>query len=295
MQKDRAEKYLEAHADVFADICNVLVLGKTVILPENLTDGPTQSVYKAEGGEEFREQSRDICKYVEGLGVKIALLGLENQSTVDSDMVYRIMGYDYASYRRQIDEGTLRYPVLSAVLYFGDAPWNSPHSLQDMFEVAPEYQQWFSNYRIMVVDVPRIPKEIREKMTSDFKVVADFFANRKKPDYKPSNQPLKYPEAVLELLKVFTKDSRYAEIKNEIIENKKEGAIITMCEFAERMEKRGIEQGIEYEIFRSVYEKDYSLERGAEKLELSKEIFEKKYQKWLEENGDLEILRKEVN
>ena len=44
-------------------------------------------------------------------------------------------------------------------------------------------------------------------------------------------------------------------------------------------------QGIENEIFRSVFEKDYSLERGAEKLNLSKEQFEEKYQNWLKERN----------
>ncbi|MDD2973324.1 MAG: hypothetical protein PHE02_14465 [Lachnospiraceae bacterium] len=49
--------------------------------------------------------------------------------------------------------------------------------------------------------------------------------------------------------------------------------------------EEGIEQGIEQEIFRSVFENDYSTERGAEKLNFSKELFEEKYQKWLEEKN----------
>ena len=52
----------------------------------------TQSIYKAEGKQSLREQSRDTCKYVEKAGVEIAIVGLENQSAVDKDMVYHIMG-----------------------------------------------------------------------------------------------------------------------------------------------------------------------------------------------------------
>lgn len=66
-------------------------------------DGPTEAIYKAENGHKFREQRRDISKYVKSLGSMIALYGIENQSSLDADMVFRVMGYDYASYRSQID------------------------------------------------------------------------------------------------------------------------------------------------------------------------------------------------
>ncbi|MDD3416993.1 MAG: hypothetical protein PHY47_23860 [Lachnospiraceae bacterium] len=49
--------------------------------------------------------------------------------------------------------------------------------------------------------------------------------------------------------------------------------------------KHAREEGREQEIFRSVFENDYSTERGAEKLNLSKELFEEKYQKWMEEKN----------
>ena len=41
--------------------------------------------------------------------------------------------------------------------------------------------------------------------------------------------------------------------------------------------------GKEYEIFNSVFEKDYSIERGAQKMNLSIDAFEKRYQQWLKE------------
>lgn len=103
MEKDRLEKYLEAYPDVFADIVNVLLFGQNIVKPEDLYDGPTEAIYKAENGHKFREQRRDISKYVKSLGSMIALYGIENQSSLDADMVFRVMGYDYASYRSQID------------------------------------------------------------------------------------------------------------------------------------------------------------------------------------------------
>lgn len=103
--KDRAGKYLEAYPDVFADIVNVLLFGEQAIAPENLLDGPTEAVYKAENGEELLEQRRDISKYVVKNGERRLLIGLENQSEPDKDIVFRLMGYDYTSYRSQIQSG----------------------------------------------------------------------------------------------------------------------------------------------------------------------------------------------
>ena len=52
-----------------------------------------------------------------------------------------------------------------------------------------------------------------------------------------------------------------------------------MCDVAERLERKGIEKGIERgrlsEIFDSVQAEDYSIERGAQKANMSIPEFEK--------------------
>lgn len=243
-EKDRAEKYLEAYPEVFADITNSLIVGKTLVQPEDLKDGPTGSVYKAEHPDGLREQRRDIAKYVEKAGVGIVLIGLENQSTVDPDMVFRVMGYDYASYRGQMDAGQRRFPVITGVLYYGDSPWHAPCTIGEAVEVPEDYKEIFSDYQIHVIDVPRIPEDIRSRLTSDFRVVADFLAGRKKEGYVPIDQPLKHPEAVLEFLRVFTGDERYEQIEEEIAARSRKGEAIRMCEVLDRAERKGMERGI---------------------------------------------------
>lgn len=241
--KDRAEKYLMTYPDVFADITNNLLIGKLVVRPEDLKDGPTQSVYRAELRNVLREQSRDVSKYVEDAGVTIALIGIENQSVSDKDMVFRIMGYDYASYRSQIDAGNARYPVITGVLYFGDEPWSGPITIREAVNLPEEYQEFFADYRIHVIDVPRLPEEVRKKLTSDFAMVAELFANRHRKDYVPSRQALKHPQGVLEFLRVFTGDERYDRIEQELASRVERGETITMCDFLERAEQKGVQTG----------------------------------------------------
>lgn len=244
-QKDISEKYLEEYPDVFADIVNVLVLGKNYINPDNLYNGPTESIYKSECGTGIREHRRDVSKYYIRNKKVIALFGIENQSTIDKDMAIRIMGYDYSSYRSQIDIGKNRYPVITVLLNFTDKKWNVPTSLEDIFEYPAEWSEYIPDYRIKVIDVAYLSKDTRNKLNSDFKIVADFFAERRSnKKYRPSDEEIKHEMAVLNMIRVFTGDKRYDEIKAAIKLKKERGEVVSMCSFADEMENRGIQKGI---------------------------------------------------
>ena len=99
-QKDIVEKNLEDYNDVFADIVNVLVFeGERVIRSRELKALKVRSQYKADSSK-LHEEERDNAKYWSGGKVKIALLGLENQTDPDPDMPFRIIGYDGAVYQK---------------------------------------------------------------------------------------------------------------------------------------------------------------------------------------------------
>ncbi len=76
--------------DVFADIFNVLLFrGKKVLREENIADGPTESQYK-DAADQMRGQARDCMKYDRENLTTLAVLGIENQSGIDDDMVFRV-------------------------------------------------------------------------------------------------------------------------------------------------------------------------------------------------------------
>ena len=102
-EKDITEKLLEDYNDVFADIVNVLLFdGKRVIGENELTNAKDKSQYKI--ANVIHEQEWDVAKFWSKGKVRIALCGLENQTTVDKDMPLRIISYDGAAYRAQIAE-----------------------------------------------------------------------------------------------------------------------------------------------------------------------------------------------
>lgn len=233
---------------MFADIYNTLLFNKNLIQPDRLTDCSTETIYKEECGE-LRYQNRDTVKKYGNSIMTCTLLGIENQTEIDTDMPIRIMGYDYASYRKQIDEGKKRFPVISIVLYFGKNEWKKPLSLKELLNISKEFEPYVSDYKIHVFNVARLPKEIRQKFTSDFKIVADFFAEKNNPDYAPKMEKITHVEAVLHFLRVFTNDIRYDSISTEMVRKQQEGKVITMCDFLDRVwnsgETAGMEKGIE--------------------------------------------------
>ena len=61
--------------------------------------------------------------------------------------------------------------------------------------------------------------------------------------YEPENREIKHPEVVLDLLDAVIGDERFGEIKDEIVNIKKEGRKVDMCEFLDKIENRGVEKG----------------------------------------------------
>ena len=121
-------------------------------------------------------------------------------------------------------------------------------SLKEMLDISEKFEPYVADYKIKVFNVAYLPVEVRKQFTSDFKIIADFFAEKNNPDYVPSKERITHVEAVLHLLKVFTNDFRYDRISADIMEKQSNGEVITMCDFAERMwnsgEAAGIEKGI---------------------------------------------------
>lgn len=207
-KKDTSQKILESYNDVFADIANVFLFGgKRVILEDELEDAQPFSAYKSLG--RLKSQERDVAKFWKRGNAKIALLGIENQSAEDGFMPLRIIGYDGAAYRAQLNKKDFAerelYPVVTLVLYFGKTPWNHRRSLFECLNVPEKLKPFANDYKINVCEVAHISKEQAAKFKSDFSIVAEFFASLKLGEtWRGSCSDLVHIGEVLELLSAFT-------------------------------------------------------------------------------------------
>ena len=257
-QKDITQKNFEAYNDVFSDIVNGTIFdGREVIKPEALVDAAVKSQYKADDNV-IHEQERDVAKYWtdKNCYIRLALLGVENQLAIDMDMPLRVIGYDGSSYRDEmnqdkivIDEATgkkhkirhERYPVITIVLYFGKTPWKKPLSLYDVLKISDDLKPFVNDYKINLIDVPRLTGEQVEKFTSDFQIIADYFVQlNESNDYVPKEKTIKHADSFLKLMSVLTQDDKYVEMGKKI-SNEMEG--FNMCKVLDRAEARGEARG----------------------------------------------------
>lgn len=291
MERDIAEKQLEEYSEVFADIVNALVFeGRMVCQAENLVSLPTESYHRSESGK-LRQRNRDVIKQDERNGTVFLIVGLENQDSYDNTMVIRTMGYDFGSYDRQIkdimkinrenanpaygkgihDDQKL-VPVITLVLYFGQEKWKGPKELSSLLCIPEEYEgqirPFIPDYRLNLIELSGLSGEVRERFTSDFRLVADFIAGQAdilqyRELMKDTGHKIKHPQEMLDLLGALGKDRRYKAIKESIIK-RSEKEDVTMCMIAEELENKGIEKGIEM-----------GIEKGIEKgIELTLKMLE---------------------
>ena len=277
------EKTLEAYNDVFSDIVNGLLFhGEPVISEHSLTDAQPFSMYKADG--KLHEQERDVSKYWnvtsgEKVTVRIAFLGLENQTDYDSDMPLRVIGYDGAAYRAQLFQKN-RYPVLTLVLYFGDGHWGKNRTLYDVLDVPEKLKPFINDYRINVYEIAHLTDSQISHFHSDFKIVADYFAHKRlDPDYRPSNPgTMKHVDEVLKMLTAITHDERFVETL-QAKGGKPKNMEQVIDHFVAKGKEEGLKEGKLLTLFDLVKSNLITVEQGAAKASLSVEDFITKMEK----------------
>ena len=252
MGLDANEKILADYNDVFADIMNVFLFGgKQVIKEDQLENSKDRSQYKADG--KLHQQERDVSKFYNDKEIRIAFLGIEHQNKAEEYMPLRVISYDGSSYRSQLlkNEGKKKpYPVITLVLYFGTTHWRYGKSLHEVLDIPANIKEYVSDYKINVIEVAFLNQKQIDMFQSDFKIIADFFVQkRKNEDYVPLDDPIIHEDEFLKMMEIMVGDKRYSQVLDELNKERdklKEGKI-SMCEVYDKIEGRGIQKGIQME------------------------------------------------
>ena len=176
------------------------MMRKEVVASDELEDQAPRSWYKADG--KVREMERDVAKRWKKGKIRMACIGLENQTEADADMPLRAMGYDGAEYRSQLlrdNPAGKRYPVVTLVLYFGhNRRWDKPVRLKERLEIPPELDGYVNDYRINLFEIAWLRGEQVEQFRSDFRIVADYFVQKRETgDYTPDGREMEHVEETL--------------------------------------------------------------------------------------------------
>lgn len=233
--KDTTQKRLEDFEDIFADISNVLLYdGEDVIKENELETVTAKDTYTVE--HQIHEVERDVAKRWRHHSLHISLIGLENQTDPDYKMPLRVICYDGASYRAQLnaEDPKKTYPVITLVLYMGtEKHWTAPKQLTDCFKYDERLSKFISNYKINVVELAWLSDEQILKFKTEFRNFVELLRDTRlgrKPQYSPIQ--IKHVHELLQLMRVMSGNDEYEQLlkqtTNNLKQKKLKGDEITM-------------------------------------------------------------------
>ena len=169
----------------FADLFNAVLFGGRQLIradePEN-EDTEASAVLAHRNHMQGIRAARDnikIMKKSTAYGVRLVLLGLESQELIHYAMPLRVMGYDYAIYKKQYDNNARQYkkqsvqqaveldeheflskmkktdrlmPVVTIVIYYGEKVWDAATSLHGILNIPTELTPYVNDYRMLLVE-----------------------------------------------------------------------------------------------------------------------------------------------
>lgn len=271
----------------FADLVNGYVFGGAqIVKPENVRELNrviTKHENDVKQGENVPVRSagnsyviRDVICEV-GIGVRVAVISLENQSDIHYAMPVRVMDMDAASYQRQWRKKAQKHrkekdlrgaeflsrfaksdkliPTLTLVLYFGSKPWDGPRKLKEMMDLSgipDDLKNKIVDYPIELLEVRRYPNP--EKFQTDIQYVFGFlkYAEDRQglAEYVKEHQKVfsELDEQAFDMISCMSKSSELKAVKVKY--QKEKGGRVDMCQAITEMiadgEKRGYERGEKY-------------------------------------------------
>ena len=211
-KKDLILKKVLSDNERFASIFNNYFFnGDEVINPKELEDGNIEYTVNSEDGKHI-SRIRDLLKsglYKLDGNNRYLLLGIENQTSIDKLMPFRVMLYDALTYDHQIhvakekkDDKIKLKPVITLVIYYGNRKRNDKLDIISNLDIDSRLKEYVSNYNIRVLSIKELTNEEISKYTKDIRQLFKYI--------KLSNNK--------EEISTILKDKDFETVKNEIVD-----------------------------------------------------------------------------
>ena len=180
---------------------------------------------------------RDIVRKA-SINGEYMIIGVEHQSTLDKNMIIRILNYDAQLYINQVESGKEVRPVGSFVFYTGDKEWTYPKSLKESLKVPPEMEDYINDWKLPVLELQKMDPQILK--SKRLKEVVEISQSMLEGDYEKLRTNRMISVENYKMAAIFT----HTDIKEEDLP---EGDEINMCkamdQLFQRFENQGIEKG----------------------------------------------------
>ncbi|MEI3384650.1 MAG: Rpn family recombination-promoting nuclease/putative transposase [Faecalibacillus intestinalis] len=226
--------------ECFADLCNALYFhGRQVIKPENLIsqENDVSTLIGKEALPMKTKRYRDIVRKA-SINGEYMIIGVEHQSTLNKNMIIRILNYDAQLYINQVESGKEVRPVGSFVFYTGDKEWTYPKSLKESLKVSPEMEDYINDWKLPVLELQKMDPQILK--SKRLKEVVEISQSMLEGDYEKLRTNRMISVENYKIAAILT----HTDIKEEDLP---EGDEINMCkamdQLFQRFENQGIEKG----------------------------------------------------
>ena len=224
----------------FADICNYAFFqGKQIIKPEELVsrENDVSTLMGKELLPMETKRYRDIVRKA-SINGDYMIIGVEHQSTLNKNMIIRILNYDAQLYINQVESGKEVRPVGSFVFYTGDKEWTYPKSLKESLKIPPEMKDYINDWKLPVLELQKMDPQILK--SKRLKEVVEISQSMLEGDYEKLRTNRMISVENYKIAAILT----HTDIKEEDLP---EGDEINMCkamdQLFQRFENQGIEKG----------------------------------------------------
>ena len=220
----------------FADICNYAFFqGKQIIKPEELVsrENDVSTLMGKELLPMETKRYRDIVRKA-SINGEYMIIGVEHQSTLDKNMIIRILNYDAQLYINQVESRKEVRPVGSFVFYTGDKEWTYPKSLKESLKIPPEMKDYINDWKLPVLELQKIDSGMLKNQR--LKEVVEISQSMFKGDYEKLRTNRMISVESFKMAAIFT----HTDIKEEDLP---EGDEINMCKAMDQLFQRMRDEG----------------------------------------------------
>lgn len=299
MGKDIGWKSFLSDDERYADVINGIgCKGEQVVSKEDLYEMDTQTglsrsrdfVRRLTQSRKGNVKIRDCLRKV-AFGMNFAIIGIENQETMDYSIPLRNMLYDVDTYEKQatrirkdvrknrkgLSTGEYLYgfrksdrllPTVTFILYSGSKVWDGPktlHEILDFTDIPEELKEMVADYKINLVEIRKL--EDTSVFKTDVRQVFDFIRcsgdkNALKNLIETDDYYKNMEEDAFDVAVQYTNATELIEAK----EYYEKDGVVDVCKALTDLIEDGREEGIE------LTKKVFKLQRlGKSNAEIAKE------------------------
>ncbi|GIW21873.1 MAG: hypothetical protein KatS3mg068_0880 [Candidatus Sericytochromatia bacterium] len=244
--RELLETFVNVDLVKYIDFNSVEIINKSFILDSN-KEKESDIIYKIK----LKEQYSDISLYI--------VILLEFQSSVDKNMLYRMIEYTLLLYKELEKTNKKLPPVFPIVLYTGSKKWNVPNDLNQIVKGNELLKDYGLKFKYFLLDVNKYTKEQLQEIGN---IISTLFlaeiieteniqelGNQIDKLIENENNKENIKQLIKFILNIYKKDEEidYNKLQEDLNSKFRSGSMLVenVLKFEKKARMKGFKEGIE--------------------------------------------------